>query len=64
VHILTAGVMKSDRKLTGRCLILKKWYGWKILVECNATVGDDSPPKQVWKRAKYADLLKLNINQK
>lgn len=55
-----------QRRLTGKYRIRKTIFGWKIKVECYVTVcdfvGDESPDKKVWKRARVDDLVNLNIN--
>lgn len=54
------------RRLTGKYRIRKTLFGWKILVECYEVVcdfvGDESPDKKVWRKAKIEELIELGIN--
>lgn len=54
------------RRLTGKYRIRKTLFGWAIKVQIYVTVcdfvGDDSPDKKVWVKARVEDLIELGIN--
>jgi hypothetical protein len=53
------------RRLTGKYRVRKTLFGWQIKVEVYKTVcdfvGDQSPDKKIWLKAKVEDLIELGV---
>ena len=54
------------QRLTGKYMIRKTLFGWRIKVEFYKVVcdfvGDESPDIKVWRKARVEDLIELGIN--